>query len=227
MAQYFTFPAPSISSMTDESLSTEPPGSDQPLLISGPNTPDADNQSKDGDATVTVVPANEPEAGQQRRIGKGEGNSARTTAYRYLRRLNPARLVTGTRKKLKAYFVEKREVPKIVIHKGVNKAWFAHTWVHFPPALATAVLLGLNLWLFPNAITRGYYIGGVIPGPPADESKLNWLQFAAKLHEITIVASLSTVMWDMIRYFLVYKPLGVPLGLVGAGSAFTEAKYLL
>ena len=69
MAQYFTFPAPSISSMTDESLSTEPPGSDQPLLISGPNTPDADNQSKDGDATVTVVPANEPEAGQQRRIG--------------------------------------------------------------------------------------------------------------------------------------------------------------
>lgn len=64
-------------------------------------------------------------------------------------------------------------------------------------------------------------------GDVEDETVLNWLQFAAKLHEITIVASLSTIVWDMVRYFLVYKPLGVPLGLVGASSAFTEMKFLV
>lgn len=224
---YFTFPAPSISSMASESLSTEPPGGNQPLLTPGPEAAatgaDADSRNKHGNTTVTVLPVNGPDPRQRRRYAQKIGN----TAYHYVRRLNPARLITGARNKWRSYFVEKKEVPKVVIHKGVNLAWFAHTWVHIPPTFATAVLLALNLWLYPNARVRGHYIGGMIPGPLEDETKLNWLQFSAKMHDILIVASLSTVMWDMTRYFLVYKPLGVPLGLVGAGSAFTEAKFLL
>ncbi|KAK4651746.1 hypothetical protein QC762_600767 [Podospora pseudocomata] len=34
------------------------------------------------------------------------------------------------------------------------------------------------------------------------------------------------VIWAMIRYPLLYKPLGVPLRLLGAGSAFAEMKFL-
>ena len=216
--------------MGNESLSTEPPGSNQPLLQHGPETPtDTDSQSKDGNATVTVLPANGPATGRPR---KGVERITNTAAYRYLRRLNPVRLITGPIEAWRAYFVEKTEVPKVVIHKGVNGAWLAHTWVHIPPIVATAVLLVLNLWLYPNAKLRGHYIGPTcigtfLQGDLSDEAKMNWLQFAAKLHEITLVASLSTVVWDMVRYFLVYKPLGVPLGLVGAGSAFTEIKFIL
>lgn len=223
---YFSFPAPSISSlgnesasMGNESLSTEPPGSDLPLLPSAQtNGADTDDQSKDGNPTVTVLPADEPETGRRGIIAK---------AAEYFRPLNPARLTTWAFEKWGSYFLQKREVPKVVIHKGINAEWFAHTWVHLPPIIATAVVLGFNLWLYPNARIRGHYIGGTIPGPLEDEAMLNWLQFAAKLHEITIVAGLSTIVWDMVRYFLVYKPLGVPLGLIGAGGAFTEAKFLL
>ncbi|KAK4194938.1 hypothetical protein QBC40DRAFT_317755 [Triangularia verruculosa] len=158
--------------------------------------------------------------------GKNEHNITVTAQHlkkerRFYHYINPWQLIRKFRRRWNAFFLETREVPKPIIHTELCQ-WFLHVWVHIIPTAATAVLLWLNLR------PQGYYIAAWLPGPDSteDRTKLAWFQFAAKLHEVTIIASLNTAVWDMIRYRLVYKPLGVPLGLLWAGSAFTEIKFL-
>ena len=90
--------------------------------------------------------------------------------------------------------------------------------VHFVPIAAAFVLVILN-W-------RGYYIGGELEGAVGqDDAKFIGLQFAAKLHELTITASLTAVIFSYIRHELVTDS-GLPFGAVMAGLQFKEISYL-
>ncbi|KAK0701226.1 hypothetical protein B0H67DRAFT_650453 [Lasiosphaeris hirsuta] len=180
----------------------------------------------DGQLTQPLI-SSEIQVNQQQNPSAASITSSAAGKHGFHHHLNPTRPIRWIRRIWASFFTEDREVPKVVIRQGFfHWPLFKHLWIHLIPCLATAAVLGLNLWQFDHARLRGYYIGETIPGDFEDETKLDWLQFAAKLHEISIVASLGTVVWDMVRYFLVYKPLGVPLGLVGAGSAFMELKFL-
>ena len=73
---------------------------------------------------------------------------------------------------------------------------------------------------------RGYYIGGELAGAVGqDDAKFIGLQFAAKLHELTINASLTTVILSYIRHELL-KDSGLPFGATVAGLQFKEISYL-
>ncbi|KAM7187490.1 hypothetical protein V8F20_010939 [Naviculisporaceae sp. PSN 640] len=127
----------------------------------------------------------------------------------------------------RSFYMEHREVPKTVLSKASIPSLFAHLWVHIIPVVATGALIGMNLWNPRGGLFEGWYIGPELWGPWGSEATLNFLQLAAKLHETVIVASITAVVVDLVRYFLVYKPLGVPLGLLGAGSRYGDMKYLL
>lgn len=131
----------------------------------------------------------------------------------------------------RSFFSENRETPKAVINRPSFGAVIAHLWVHVIPVFGTAALIGMNLWK-PSRDRdgggfEGWYIGAELWGPWGSEATLSFLQLAGKLHETVILGSLGVVAMDLVRYFLVYKPLGVPLGLLGAGSSFGDVKYLV
>ena len=58
-----------------------------------------------------------------------------------------------------------------------------------------------------------------------DDAKFIGLQFAAKLHELTISASLTAVIFSYIRHELVTDN-GLPFGVIMAGFQFKEISYL-
>ena len=90
--------------------------------------------------------------------------------------------------------------------------------VHFIPIAAAFVLIILN-W-------RGYYIGGELAGAVGqDDAKFIGLQFAAKLHELTITASLTAVIFSYLRHELVTDS-GLPFGAIMAGFQFKDISYL-
>ncbi len=80
------------------------------------------------------------------------------------------------------------------------------------------MLLSFNL--------HGYYIGGELSGPSGyDDVKLSGLQFAAKLHELAIQASLSVIIIGLIRQELVAGE-GIPFGAIFGSLQFSELSYL-
>ena len=90
--------------------------------------------------------------------------------------------------------------------------------IHFVPIAAVLVLVILN-W-------RGYYIGGELAGAVGqNDAKFIGLQFAAKLHELTISASLTAVLFCYIRHELMTED-GLPFGAIMAGFQFKEITYL-
>ena len=90
--------------------------------------------------------------------------------------------------------------------------------IHIIPIVAAMVLVILN-W-------RGYYIGGELAGAVGqDDAKFIALQFAAKLHELTISASLTTVILSYIRHELI-EDTGLPFGAIVAGLQFKDISYL-
>ncbi|GAB7352060.1 hypothetical protein MBLNU459_g2567t2 [Dothideomycetes sp. NU459] len=67
---------------------------------------------------------------------------------------------------------------------------------------------------------NGYYIGGELSGATGqDEQKLAALQFAAKLHELLMIASLSEVVFTWLRKELAFGR-GVPFGAFFVGLQF-------
>jgi hypothetical protein len=113
-----------------------------------------------------------------------------------------------------------REEPKTIIGRSPWRS-LRHRLVHLVPVIVICVLMWLNI--------RKTYIGQQLPGPRrwSDEVKFDLLQVAAKIHEIFMIASLATVVCDIIRYYLLFGPYGVPIGAVGAGITFSGATYLL
>ena len=109
------------------------------------------------------------------------------------------------------------EPEKIAIDQKFKKA-FWRGYVHFIPISATVVLVVLNC--------RGYYIGSELAGAVGqDDAKFIALQFAAKLHELAIIASLAAVIFSYIQHKLV-RDHGLPFGTILAGERFKEINYL-
>ena len=85
---------------------------------------------------------------------------------------------------------------------------------------ATLVLVVFN-W-------RGFYIGGELEGAVGqDDARFLALQFTAKLHELFINASLTTVILSYIQRKLVAEDSGLPFGAIAAGLQFRDVNYLL
>ncbi|KAF2118218.1 hypothetical protein BDV96DRAFT_597083 [Lophiotrema nucula] len=89
---------------------------------------------------------------------------------------------------------------------------------HVVPIAVVIVLISLN--------AHGYYIGGELAGASGyDDLKFSGLQFAAKLHELLMQASLSLVVVSFIRHELVFGE-GIPFGAVFGSLQFSNIAYL-
>ena len=109
------------------------------------------------------------------------------------------------------------EPKKIAIREDRWMAIFAGS-IHLIPIAATAIICGLNL--------SGYYIGGELAGfSNEDDAKFIGLQFAAKLHELTINASLTAIIFSFVRYQLAVAG-GLPFGALFTGLQFQEISFL-
>ena len=109
------------------------------------------------------------------------------------------------------------EPKKIAIREDRWMAIFAGS-IHFIPIAATAIICGLNL--------AGYYIGGELEGiNHENDEKFIGLQFAAKLHELTINASLTAIIFSFVRYQLAVAG-GLPFGALFTGLQFQEISFL-
>ena len=109
------------------------------------------------------------------------------------------------------------EPKKIAIRKDRRMAMLAGS-IHFIPVAATIIICYLNL--------AGYYIGSELTGiSNQDNQKFIGLQFAAKLHELMINASLTAVIFSFIRYQLAIAG-GLPFGALFTGLQFQEINFL-
>ncbi|KAL8879309.1 MAG: hypothetical protein Q9198_003054 [Flavoplaca austrocitrina] len=107
--------------------------------------------------------------------------------------------------------------PKKAVIESSRWLALSRCTVHIIPALFSIALVALNL--------KGFYIGHSLQGLIVDDdTNLALLQVAAKVHELLITASTGAILFDSLRHELMYGD-GVPLGLVGAGSAFTGRSY--
>ncbi|KAH7389083.1 hypothetical protein BKA64DRAFT_129747 [Cadophora sp. MPI-SDFR-AT-0126] len=111
-----------------------------------------------------------------------------------------------------------KEGPKVVFSLKRRLALIEFTTLHLFPIAITFALLSL-------------YLGQVFWTPPWPETNtLNALQFAAKVHESLIVASLTGILLHHVRYRLVAhidKSSGIALGLVAAPFQLTSPTYLI
>ncbi|KAI9787919.1 MAG: hypothetical protein M1835_002596 [Candelina submexicana] len=109
------------------------------------------------------------------------------------------------------------EHKKIALRKNRRIASF-HCAVHILPCVPSLLLAALNI--------RGYYIGGELPGKSGqDDAKFGALQFAAKVHELSIHASIASMLYSFLRYELTLGS-GVPLGALHSGQRFTDLSHL-
>jgi hypothetical protein len=89
--------------------------------------------------------------------------------------------------------------------------------VHILPCAFSAFLIAIN--------THGYFIGFELAGQSNRTSEYTaLLQIAAKIQELLIIANLTTIIMHKVRYDLIDGN-GIPFGLVGAGSLFTQLSF--
>jgi hypothetical protein len=110
----------------------------------------------------------------------------------------------------KKYEENGKEISKPVVVRSFLVA-LASLDTHLLPALITIFLIGTNAQVFVN-------------GPPITTWPQYALQGAAKLHELTIVASLARVITDILRYQLLDE--GVNFGMLGSPFTFFGLNYL-
>ena len=107
------------------------------------------------------------------------------------------------------------ELAKPIVVRSAKVA-LSRCGVHILPSCVSIVLITFNL--------LGYYIGPELQGISHQDSVKNGvLQICAKAQELLVVASLSMVLFHVLRYELVFGP-GLPYGLIGAGFSFTEIR---
>lgn len=108
------------------------------------------------------------------------------------------------------------EQPKAVFQSS-RMLVLASSAVHFLPISVSTVLISLNL--------SGSYLGRTLPGSIIDPAiNLALLQIAAKIHELLIVASVTTVVLHFIRKELVHGD-GLPLGMLMGAFMFSGLSY--
>ena len=113
-------------------------------------------------------------------------------------------------------WVSSTKSKKIAI-KGSRWLALARCGVHILPTLFTIVLVAFNL--------KHYYIEFHLQGIIlSDDINLPLPQIAAKVQELLIVASTSTIVFDIIRTELLNGN-GVPLGLIGSGFSFKDISW--
>lgn len=107
----------------------------------------------------------------------------------------------------------KHEARKVIVAGSL----IAATWpclIHLIPVLTSSAIIAVNV--------HGFYIGIDFPGAiKSDTMTLLFLQVAAKVQEILIVASLSQIIFQFVRHELLFGD-GLPLGLIGSGLAFNN-----
>ena len=140
--------------------------------------------------------------------------------------LLPQNPVIGRRAELRKALWEGKEKVELGLGKGVEKpkvilenGWSLGKYrIHLIALAATGIVVGFNL------TNRHAWDQGRLPKFTDDEAT-NALQFVAKLHEIIIVASLSSMLLHHIRRRLV-GPKGIPFGLLSSGYQSGSAEYL-
>jgi hypothetical protein len=108
------------------------------------------------------------------------------------------------------------EIPKSVIQTSRRLA-LARASVHIIPSAVSINIICLNLFHL--------YLGRTLPGSINDPSVNSaLLQVAAKIQELLIVASMTTIVTRIIRQELC-SGASVPLGIIGGGFMFTTLSY--
>ena len=110
----------------------------------------------------------------------------------------------------------RREEKKVILS---TSRWTAlsRCGVHILPILVSAAIISLNV--------KEVFIGIDFHSVIASETiNIAFLQTAAKLQELLMVASLATIVFQLIRDELLYGD-GVPLGLLGAGIDFSRLSF--
>ncbi|MCJ1402849.1 hypothetical protein MMC11_006070 [Xylographa trunciseda] len=109
------------------------------------------------------------------------------------------------------------ELPKIGIHYDYKLALLT-LLIHAVPVAVCLVLLYFNI--------KGFYIGYILSGIPGEDSlKQNLLQISAKIHELTMQASLSAIVFFFVRRKLAIGQ-SVYLGAIFAGLQFSNISFL-
>ena len=109
------------------------------------------------------------------------------------------------------------EARKIAI-RGDRYAAALAGMIHFIPISTAIAMSALNV--------AGLYIGGELSGKAGqDTEKLAGLQFAAKLHELTINASIAAMILSYLRHELAVGD-GLPFGAIFAGLKFQDISTL-
>ena len=101
------------------------------------------------------------------------------------------------------------ELPKVALHKDRSSA-LLRGLIHAIPVAGALPLVSINIY--------EYYVGTSI-------KPLALYQFIAKVHEITIQASLAAIVFSYIRHEMVLGQ-GVPLGALFSGLQLSQASYL-
>lgn len=98
--------------------------------------------------------------------------------------------------------------------------WYAvlRSLIHLVPIVAALTLIALNC--------SYYYVGGELAGSVGqDDQKLAALQFAGKLHELLMLASIATIVFAYIRRELCFGE-GIPYGVLSAGLDVENLSFL-
>ncbi|KAL8790894.1 MAG: hypothetical protein Q9213_000319 [Squamulea squamosa] len=101
------------------------------------------------------------------------------------------------------------EIPKKAFHRDRLMALF-RSMVHILPFTIAMGEIIIN-W-------RGYYVGANIDG-------LNYMQFAAKLHEMAMQSSLGVIVFCYVRHVL-FNGDALPIGALLSGLQLTQISYL-
>ena len=113
-----------------------------------------------------------------------------------------------------AFSGSRQETTKTPLEYGIKLGKY---FIHVLALAATGTVFGLN---FSNC-----YGWDLDHSQQPSTAKLNALQFAAKLHEILIVGSLSSMVMFYVRNRLVTSK-GIPFGLLSSGYQVSSAEYL-
>ena len=110
----------------------------------------------------------------------------------------------------------KAERPKPIIQSSLSVA-LAQSSIHVLPILTLAVVISLNL--------GHLFLGRTIPRPFLDNTiMIAMFQVLAKLQELLIVSSLTSIVFSAIRHQLISGS-GVPLEFLCAGFTFSQPSY--
>ncbi|KAJ5279744.1 hypothetical protein N7478_005116 [Penicillium angulare] len=111
---------------------------------------------------------------------------------------------------------QKEEYPKVAVWRSRSVA-LSKLFIHFIPFSAVIFLVWINIY--------GYWLGSEVPGIEGyNSAKLGALQFATKLHEITMLASLSLIIFTFVQRRIVAEQ--IAFGAIFAGLQFSNVNYL-